>query len=482
MIFEKIKEFAVSECSLIDKEKPILAGVSGGADSLCLANSLHRAGYSLVIAHFNHQIRENAAQDAEFVEAWASNAGIPFVLGSFPVKEYAQREKLSLEEAARILRYQFLFEKAHYFDAQAVATGHTADDQVETVLMHFLRGAGLAGLKGMSARNQSHNWDAAIPLVRPLLSTWREETHRYCVENNLVPVEDITNYDPAYLRNRIRHELIPLLEDFNPRIREIIYRNDDVLKGEFDALSQIIDVLWDNHAETSPMGYVRLEYSSVKGLSPGLIRGILRKAMGILKPGLRDIDMRTVEEGQKFIAEGGRSGKINLSNGFSLLKEEDWIYLYTEKSVLPSSHWPQISHECLVPAPPIGTISLPGDWTLQMSEIKGKEISSAWQEARKNEDLFQVWLDADQVELPLKMRSRRDGDEWQPLGLESGNQKLSDFFINVKCPYRAREHWPLICSGKHIVWIPGYRLGHPYRITDRTTRIYYLIMKQIKQE
>ena len=362
MIFQKIQEFAGKECALLDHNKVIIVGVSGGADSLCLADALNRAGYSLVIAHFNHQIRANAARDAQSVGELAERMGIPFVQGSSPVLEFAHQAHLSIEEAARILRYRFLFEQARLHSAQAVATGHTADDQIETVLMHFLRGAGLAGLKGMTPRNENHGWEAVIPLVRPLLSTWRAETHKYCAERNLCPIEDITNNDPAYFRNRIRHELIPTLEGFNPRVREVIYRNANVLNADYEALAKIIDDLWGECVVSITEGYILLDYPKLKTQTKGLLRGILRKAIGILMPGLRDIDLNTMDLATEFITAQGVTGKATLGCGLSFIKEQERIFLLKEGAILPTSQWPQVLSQSAIALPVSGTIVLPAGW------------------------------------------------------------------------------------------------------------------------
>ena len=157
-MLDNLESILRDQCGLT-KDRPIIAGVSGGPDSLCLMSVLRQAGYRVIVAHFNHKLRADSDIDANIVEQTAGRLNIASVIESGDVHAYAEREKLSIEEAARILRYRFLMEQARYFKAQAVAVGHTADDQVETVLMHFLRGAGLAGLKGMTHRTIVHTFD-----------------------------------------------------------------------------------------------------------------------------------------------------------------------------------------------------------------------------------------------------------------------------------------------------------------------------------
>ena len=193
-----------NEC-LIEAGRPLVVGVSGGPDSLCLLDLLRRSGCQVVVAHLDHGLRAEAAQDADTVAGLAKRFGLPYVQGQVDTRAYAEAHSLSIEEAARVLRYRFLFEQARQHAAQAVAAGHTADDQVETVLMHLLRGAGLVGLKGMAYRMLPNPWSSEIALLRPLLGVWRSQVIEYCEEHALQPVLDRTNLDTTYFRNRLRH-------------------------------------------------------------------------------------------------------------------------------------------------------------------------------------------------------------------------------------------------------------------------------------
>jgi tRNA(Ile)-lysidine synthase len=240
MDLERIRSLLESECGL-QSEKPVLVGVSGGPDSLCLADVLESLGYSLVIAHFNHQLRPQAGDDARVVEEFAGKRGIPFVLGSEKVGEFAESHHLSLEEAARICRYRFLFSQAEAAGAQAVAVAHNADDQVETVLMHLLRGSGLSGLRGMPYRSLTTEWSSTIPLVRPLLGVWREEINEYCAVRQLQPVTDLSNQDTTFYRNRLRHELVPYLQHYNPQAKERIWKMANVLAADYEVLEAQVE-------------------------------------------------------------------------------------------------------------------------------------------------------------------------------------------------------------------------------------------------
>src|SRR5688572_30367025 len=242
-MLENIQSILRDQCGL-SRGQPVVAGVSGGPDSLCLMSVLRKAGYPVIVAHFNHKLRPDSDTDANIIERTAARLNLRSVIESRDVRAYAEEEKLSIEEAARIMRYRFLMKQAHRSNAQAVAVGHTADDQVETVLMHFIRGAGLTGLKGMNYRTIIHMFDPQIPVVRPLLDMWREETIVYCAANGLRPRHDPSNASLDFFRNRLRHLLIPTLESYNPRFREVLWRTSRSLAGDYEVLSQVLDDVW----------------------------------------------------------------------------------------------------------------------------------------------------------------------------------------------------------------------------------------------
>ena len=226
-----------SECHL-EQDLLLLVGVSGGPDSLCLLDVLRRLDYRLVVAHLDHGLRPESADEALAVQRLAESLGAACVVERQDVSAFAEMHGISLEEAARSVRYRFLFEQARLYEAQAVAVGHTADDQVETVLMHLLRGAGLSGLRGMAYRSLPNTWSQDIPLVRPLLGTWREEVLAYCHANALQPHLDSSNLDIRFYRNRLRHDLIPYLKNYNPRVHEVLWRTARVLSDDYAVLEQ----------------------------------------------------------------------------------------------------------------------------------------------------------------------------------------------------------------------------------------------------
>ena len=226
----------------------IVVGVSGGADSLALLHALRafRAEFNIRLhaAHLNHQLRGAESEgDARFVEALAREWEIPITVESHDVEAFARLKKLSVEEAARMVRYGFLEQVAEREGAHAVAVAHNADDQVETILMHFLRGSGLAGMRGMQPTS-TYPFHAPLRLVRPLLAVRRIDIEAYCASQRIDPREDASNTDTHFLRNRLRHEVLPLLEQVNPNLRQVLRRNARIIGDDHDYVAQRADGAW----------------------------------------------------------------------------------------------------------------------------------------------------------------------------------------------------------------------------------------------
>lgn len=466
------------ECFLT-QEKPILLGVSGGPDSLVLLDILNQAGYPLIVAHFHHKLRPEADTEATAVEHLASKMHLSHVMESADVAAFARNESQSIEEAARTLRYRFLFTQARKFKAQAVAVGHTADDQVETVLMHFLRGAGLKGLKGMTYQTVIPSFDRKIPLVRPLLDVWRKEIIEYCDSHDLHPYYDPSNTSTNFFRNRLRIDLIPLLERYNPHIRETIWRTAKTLYGDSQILSGVMDEAWKVSISQEGPGYLAFEMSILTSFSVGLQRNIFRRALEQLCPNLRDVDYSVIERAIVFLTDPKQPDQIDLTGGLCAFRERGQLYVMTREATLPINNWPQI-----VPASGTLSMSIPGKLRISTEWIMYAEPwddpIQAWEQMQKNADPFRIWLDAGHLTGPIKARGRIPGDRFQPLGMGGQSIKLSDFFINVKLPRRARDGWPLLCMNENIVWVPGYLPAHPYRLTKATRQVVCLTLKKKK--
>lgn len=446
------------ECGL-DPALPIVAGVSGGADSLCLLGVLRQAGYRVSVAHFNHRLRPEAEREAAAVEAIARALGLDFVTDSADVGGFAEAQGLSLEQAARTLRYRFLFAAARQRNAQAVAVGHTADDQAETVLMHFLRGAGLAGLKGMTWRTLLPSFDPLIPLVRPLLGTWRAETETYCREHGLQPLVDASNADTTYLRNRLRHDLLPLLETYNPRIRQALVRTAAALQGDDALLSERVEAAWRQALHDQGEGFIAFDRAALDGMSLPLRRNLFRWAACTLRPGLGEVDFSA-------LTRAAALRPTDLTGGLRLFVEGPLVYLAACEADLPMADYPRVDGPRPLDEP---ETDLGRGWVLTLERTEREDGLAA--ETAPPADPWTAWLDAGAVGAALSVRPRRAGDRFRPLGMGGQAVRLQDFFVNVKLPRRARQRWPLVCAGEEIVWVPGFRLAHPCRVTEGTRRL-----------
>lgn len=475
-MLENIPSILQEQCGL-SREQPVIVGVSGGPDSLCLMSVLRKAGYHAIVAHFNHKLRPDANADANTVEQTAARLNLVSVIESGEVRAYADQEKLSIEEAARTMRYRFLMAQARRFNAQAVAVGHTADDQVETVLMHFIRGAGLAGLKGMNYRTILHTFDPQIPVVRPLLDTWREETVVYCAASGFRPRHDPSNASLDFFRNRLRHLLIPTLESYNPRFREVIWRTSRSLTGDHEVLAEVVEDAWKRCVEEETDEFVAFNQSVLTQQPLGLQRNLIRRAMEHLHPQDPDVSYATLERASNFIAsqDGNRRVRTDLSGGVHLLREGPLIYVVASKVTLPVERWPQMPDTSdTLPLKIPTQVSLSGGWKLNCE--RWNIASLALEQARTNHDPFQTWVDAHGIAEALELRVRQEGDRFEPLGMDGHEMKLSDFFINAKLPQRARDRWPLLCMGEKVVWVPGYRPAHSFRVTESTRQALYFSM------
>lgn len=457
----------------------LLVGVSGGADSLCLLNLLVRLDYSVIVAHLNHGLRSEARSDAEFVESIARKAGLACVIGEEDVVAYARVHSLSIEEAARNVRYEFLFKQAEQAGAQAVAVAHTADDQIETVLMHFLRGTGLSGLRGMQYYSLPSPWSSQIPLIRPLLDTWREEIQAYLDNRDIIPLEDRTNLDTRIFRNRLRHELLPYLASYNPGIRQVIQRMSWALEADYQVIAANLDSVWEDCLVDLGDGYISFRVTAMQIHPEGIRRHLVRRGISYLLPGLRDIDFYTVNRAVCFLDQPTRSRNLDLAAGIYLRQEGDRLWIATWQAALPVKEWPQLyfaEKQTEIPLPVPGQVSLGEGWCIHAELVS--DFDAVQEEALMNDDPYQAWVDLQQIITPFIVRGRLPGDRIAPLGMSGKTMKVTDLMINRKIPSRARKNWPLVLSGNTLVWVPGLRQGHEGRISTETCLAVHLRLGQ----
>jgi tRNA(Ile)-lysidine synthase len=388
---------------------------------------LHQLSYPLVVAHLDHGLRPESEDEARQVEQVANRLGLPFVMGREDVARFAGDEHLSIEEAARLLRYRFLFDQASQFNAQAVAVGHNADDQVETVLMHLLRGSGLAGLKGMAFRSLPTAWSPDIPLVRPLLGFWREEILAYAAERGLQPAQDASNLDRTFYRNRLRHELIPTLESYQPRLRQLLWRMAPGVGGDEQVLEQLVEQAWTACRAEASEGRVSFAAGPLRSQPVGIQRRLLRRAIASLRPGLRDVDYQAVERGLEALASTAPRAQSDLVSGLRLFLEGERVWIAAQELHLPGLGWPQVPEQVVL------QLDVPGAGPAGVAAGSCAGLSSRTRRRSPLQTPFRPGSRRGPA-ATLQVRRRRPGDRFKPFWNGGPLVEAFRFMINVKLP------------------------------------------------
>jgi tRNA(Ile)-lysidine synthase len=432
----------IRERDLLRAGDRVAVAVSGGADSvalLCVLLELRsELGIVLAVAHFNHQLRGDASDaDEQFVSGLARDHDLQFFAGRADVREYATANKRSIEHAARCLRYQWLMKVACEQRFEAVATAHTRDDQAETVLMKFFRGAGTRGLAGIHALLVR---DGAR-IVRPLLETSRAEVERYLASRNQPWREDESNLDHRLVRNRIRHELLPLLErDYNPNLRELLNESAEVALAEED--------YWQNRAESFLEQWHklpgRLLLCDKLNASAGLQAEPLAMQRRILKCFLEIGGLPTEFhhiEALRHCALGGPS-RVDLPGGWLARREGDWLEL-TPLEAGPSDSG--CGYDVLLPIP--GTCVIPdAGLTIHATVVPADEAAI---------EVPGSLLCRAKIASELLIRNWHPGDRFRPAHSAS-EEKLKRLFSEKRIPANLRPLWPVALVGARIVWVRGF--------------------------
>jgi tRNA(Ile)-lysidine synthase len=479
---------------LVTPGETVVVGVSGGPDSLCLLHVLRRLApefsLSLHVAHLNHQMRGvEADADAAFVAELATDWGLPATIESADVPELARLYKLAPEEAARRARYNFLAQVAAKVGARAIAVGHNADDQTETVLMHWLRGSGLAGLRGIlpatsmgDLRFEIGDWRfrlqspisnlKSLTLIRPLLEISRADIEAYCARHNLQPRFDRSNLDTTYFRNRLRHELIPYLETYNVNIREVLRRSASVMAADYELLRQQLEVTWGQVVRAESDQEVTFDLAAWRALPLGLKRSTLREAIHRLRRALRNIDFVHVENAVEILTDGETGAQATLPQGLMLTISYD-SFTVADQDYRALPDLPLLLSEGELPVAIPGRTRLPGtDWLLQVEILPRSALSDQALVAAQG---WEAYLDSEALGSSCVLRPRRPGDRFCPLGMGGWSKRVNEFMINEKIPASWREHIPLLVNEEErIVWVCGWRPDERACVTDSTRQVVWL--------
>jgi len=439
---QKVQNY-IQKHELLTPKGLVIVGVSGGADSVALLHLLHSLGYDCVIAHCNFHLRmEESDRDEAFVLNLSKRLRVPYYHIDFDTTKYAETHHISIEMAARDLRYAWFYELLEKQQAQAIAVAHHADDSIETLLMNLVRGTGLRGLTGISCRNGK--------VVRPLLCCTREEIENYLILHDLEHIEDSTNATLDYQRNKFRNVVLPLLEEINPSVRQTLYDSLDRFEGNLAIYNQAIEKI-QNDVEHKEADTIKLDIELLKKQVhlPTVMYELLHPY------GFGSSTIQQITE-----QLDGESGKQFYSNTHRLLKDRKYLIISETAPVSDDIYWiSETDTEIINPL------------RLKLSKI---QILPDFQVSKEKDC---VHVDAAKLNFPLQLRRWTEGDSFFPFGMKQ-RKKISDFFIDNKLSRFEKEQSWLLISGEDIVWIVGQRVDNRFRVSEKTKEVIELIINK----
>lgn len=419
---------------LLNESEPVIVGLSGGADSVALLNILIRLGYTCIAAHCNFHLRgEESGRDARFSEQIAEQNNIPFEKIDFNTNQYAGDNKLSVEMAARELRYRWFEEIRLKHNSQAIAVAHHRDDSMETFLLNVIRGTGIHGLTGIHPKNGM--------VVRPLLCLSKEDILNWLEERQLPYIIDSTNLSDEYTRNYIRLNLLPVMERINPSVKETMARTVNYLSEA--------EVIYNSVIEQARINaFICPSDISIKTLlsypSPSTVLYELLKPYNFT-PAVSD---------SVFLSLEGESGKEFYSSSHRLIKDRDTLQI-------TSLTCKEAEGDTYYFTPGVEDGQLPVEFHCESIAAFGLQIEK---------DKSIAYFDADKLQYPLLLRRWRDGDWFIPFGM-TGKKKISDYFSDNKFSLLRKENTWILCNGEDIIWIVGERADNRYRVSGLTKKV-----------
>lgn len=436
-VLEAFEEY-ISNNQLCNKKEKILIAVSGGIDSVVLLDLFYKAGYSLSIAHCNFKLRnEESNGDEEFVKKLAGKYKVECYSKSCDTISYAEKYGYSIQEAARELRYQWFEEICRNNGYHKIAVAQHADDQVETFFINLLRGSGLAGLKGMPVKRRN--------IIRPLLFTNRNNIEFYADDNGLEFREDTSNQSNKYLRNRIRHDLIPQLGNIQTGYKEAIVRSLGYLKEDFQLLRGFMDSKKEElliHEENSfkiPIDTL------INQKNHGILLYYILKDFGFSRDQTDSI-INSIND--------KRTGKLFVSKDYQLLVDRDSLILKENSATIEKNEF---------------LLQQAGDQVEKPFLLRSKVLKNIdIEHIVKNSSI--AYFDLEKLKFPLIIRKWKAGDRFVPFGMK-GSKLISDFLIDLKTDRFEKENVYVLESDGRITWVIGYRISDNYKITDKTKSI-----------
>jgi len=413
------------------KEKKLLLAVSGGIDSMVLVNLCHQLQLNFAVAHCNFQLRGNESDEDEMLVIQTCQDGyIPYFLNSFNTLEFAKENKLSIQLAARKLRYDWFYKLMNENGFDYILTAHHLDDSLETFLINFTRGSGLDGLTGIPEQNDK--------IVRPLLIFSRNEIETFAQENNIAWREDSSNASDKYLRNKLRHDVIPILKELNP---SLLSSFENTIKNLKQSQSLVDDA--------SKMVYEKVVFEEENQIVFDLDLLLeYQNYQAYLFSWLSDFGFTDWDSVYDLVS--AQSGKQVMSNSHVLLKNRNTLLLFPRKENSEEVIYPIDKGQNEVKVPLNLTFCNLSDISVQSTNV--------------------IFVDAEKLQFPLTIRKWKEGDFFQPFGM-NGKKKVSKFFKDEKFSMLEKSDIWLLCSNDKIVWIIGKRQDDRFKITETTTKI-----------
>ena len=440
----------VLDRAMLPRDGHVLVAVSGGPDSTALLILLARLSQGLQltlhVAHYDHGLRSRrvAEREERFVRHLAESYDVPLTVGHGDVRGVAKEQKLSMEQAARQERYAFLAQAAADAGCRAVATGHTAADQAETVLLHLVRGSGMAGLAGMAsvAAWPFPGTSNSLRLIRPLLRLSRKDTVAVCEDASVAPMEDESNASPRFRRNLVRNEVMPLLRELNPRVDEALVRLADSAADDYAFIYRNARSILRPPRD----GAQRLGRRELSAAPPSLRRHALRIALARVAGDLNDFGERHLAALDRLLLLGSTGDRLDLPRDVRAELRRRNLYLLLEP-LDPPGRLPDTPTRLTVPG--FGRIG-----RLAVSVTHSPPPAGTWAE-----------VDAGAVEGHVTVRRRIEGDRFQPLGMQS-TKKLQDFLVDAHVPRSERDGIPIFECERGIAWVGGVRIAEWARPKD----------------
>lgn len=434
-MLEKVRE-AIRRYRLIEPGEKVLVAVSGGADSMALLYSLYwlrrELEVELAIAHLDHGIRQDTAEDLKVVKGAAEDLGLPLFYERVDTPSLAKKEKLNLEEAARRLRREFLLRVAEKTQAQKIALGHTRTDLAETVLLHLFRGAGPAGLKGILP--------ASFPFIRPLILCSREETRAFCQAHAIPFRDDPTNFDTRLFRNAIRLELLPKLREYNPRVEEALARAAQLFAQTEEVLEWATEKALSELRQEKGLSLEGMR-TLPKGLQALLVRA-LASQYGVIPY------HRHVEAILRGIERGG-AAEFRLPKGL-VARIGGGLLVIEEAKPPPTGLWP---------------LNFPGETAVSELGWSFRVAEEPRPPSLDTGDPCHIYVSKKKVRLPFAVRAARREDLFQPFG-EKRERRVWDVLARQGIPRWERERWPVVLDEQGIVWVVGVRPSGEYSVEE----------------